>query len=69
MGTIIEKIKNIFKGNNQKVIFLASAVLVMVLIIITIVVATKIVGVKVSYEILEQKLENATHKYLSENPL
>ncbi len=64
----LEKIKNFYQNNKQKVTFFGSIALVMLLIIITIAIAMKFVGIKISYEKLEEKLEQATYTYLIENP-
>lgn len=63
-----EKLKNFYINNKQKVILFSSIAFVMLLIIIIIVIVVKVVGIKISYEKLEEKLEMATYKYLSENP-
>ena len=68
MKKSLEKIKNFYQNNKQKVTFFGSIALVMLLIIITIAVAMKFVGIKISYEKLEEKLEQTTYTYLSENP-
>lgn len=64
----IENLKVFYNSNKQKVTLFGSIAFVMLLIIITIAIAVKIVGIKISYEQLEEKLEDATYKYLSENP-
>lgn len=64
----LTKVKEFYSNNKQKVTLFGSIAFVMLLIIITIAVVVKIVGIKISYEKLEEKLENATYTYLSENP-
>lgn len=64
----IEKLKGFYSSNKQKVTLFGSITFVMLLIIITIAVAMKIIGIKITYEQLEKKLESATYEYLSENP-
>lgn len=68
MKKMLEKTKNFYTNHKQKVILFGSIVFVMLLIIITISIVVKIVGIKIPYEKLEDKLEEATYKYLSENP-
>ncbi len=68
MKKIIEKMKGIYNANPQKVTLFGSVALVMFVIIIIISIVVKIVGLKISYEELEDKLEQATYTYLSENP-
>ncbi len=63
-----EKIKKIDDNKKQKLILFGSVVFVMLLIILTISIAVKFVGVKISYEKLEEKLEDATRSYLTDNP-
>ncbi len=65
---MIEKIKGWINSNKQKATLFGSIALVMLLIIISISVAVKFVGIKISYENLEEILETATYRYLSENP-
>lgn len=62
------KIKEFYENNKQKVMLFGSIAFVMLLIIITIAIAVKLVGNKMSYEKLEDTIESATKKYLSENP-
>lgn len=64
----IAKIKEFYENNKQKVTLFGSIAFVMLLIIITIAIAVKLVGTKMSYEKLEDTIESATKKYLSENP-
>lgn len=64
----IEKLKNFYNSHKQKIILFGSIAFVMLIIIITIAIAVKLVGIKISYEKLEEKLENAAYQYLSENP-
>ncbi len=64
----IEKIKTFYNNNKQKVTLFGSAAFVMFLIIIAIAVAVRLVGTRMSYEKLESTLEQATAKYLRENP-
>lgn len=64
----LDKIKSFYDSNKQKINFFGGIVLVMSLIIIIIAVAVKIIGNKMSYEKLEDLLEEATYKYLAENP-
>lgn len=68
MKELIEKIKSFCNSNKQKVTLFGSIVFVMLLIIFTISIAVQLVGTKITYEKLEEKLENATKKYLLENP-
>lgn len=68
MKNKFEKIKNFYNSNKQKIALFGSIVFVMILIIITIAIVVKVVGIKISYEELEDKLENAAYQYLSENP-
>ncbi len=64
----IEKLKSFYNNNKQKVNFFGSAALIMLIIIIVIAIAVKFVGTNMSYEKLEEILEQATVKYLEENP-
>lgn len=64
----IAKIKEFYENNKQKVTLFGSIAFVMLLIIITIAIVVKLVGTKMSYEKLEDTIENATKEYLSENP-
>lgn len=64
----MEKLKNFYSNNKQKVTLFGSIAFVMLIIIVVIAIAVKIVGIKISYEKLEEKLEEATYKYLTENP-
>lgn len=68
MKNIIEKIKNFYSNNKQKVTLFGSIALVMLLIIIVISIVVKVVGLKISYEKLEDIMEEATRSYLNENP-
>ncbi len=63
-----EKIKNIYSNNKQKITLFGSIAFVMLLIIITISIVVKFIGIKISYEKLEDKLEQAAASYLAENP-
>ena len=63
-----EKVKKFYENNKQKVTLFGSLAFVMILIIIAIVIAVKFVGIKISYEKLEDKLESAAATYLKENP-
>lgn len=65
---MIDKIKGWINSNKQKATLFGSIALVMLLIIVTISVTVRFVGIKISYEELEKKLENATYRYLTENP-
>lgn len=64
----LEHLKNIYSSNKQKVVLFGSIALIMLLIIIAIAIVVKIVGFKITYEQLEEKLEKASVKYLSEHP-
>lgn len=68
MKQILEKIKGYYNGNKQKVLLFGSVALVMLIIIIAIAVAMKIIGFKVNYETLEDRLEVAASSYLRDNP-
>lgn len=68
MQDLIEKFKNIYVNNKQKIYMFGSLAFVMLIIIITIAVTLKIIGTKMSYEKLESKMENATRTYLAEHP-
>lgn len=68
MQNLIDKIKDFYSNNKQKVHLFGSLSLVMFIIIITIAVTLKIIGNKISYEKLEGKMESATRAYLSEHP-
>ncbi len=68
MQNLIEKIKNFYTNNKQKVHLFGSLVFVMLIIIIAIAVTVNINGTKWSYEKLEEKMESATRAYLSEHP-
>lgn len=68
MKTKLESLTAFYKNNKQKITLFGSIAFVMLLIIITISIAVKLVGVKITYEQLEEELENSTYKYLSENP-
>lgn len=65
---MIEKLKTFYTGNKQKVTLFGSVALVMLFIIIIIAIVVKVVGIKITYEKLEEKLETATLNYLTENP-
>lgn len=67
MKIILEKIKNYYGSNKQKVTLFGSVAFVMLLIIVTIAIVMKIVGSKISYETLEKRLETATVSYLKDN--
>lgn len=68
MKQYIEKMKSYYKSNKQKVTLFGSVALVMLAIIFAIAIAVKIIGNRLSYEDLEVVLENATEKYLRDNP-
>lgn len=68
MKNQFEKIKIFYNSNKKKVNLFGSLACVMFLIIIAIAISVKIVGVKITYEELEERLEKATYNYLSENP-
>ncbi len=65
---MIEKLKSFYSNNKAKVTLFGSVAFVMLFIIITIAIAVKIVGIKITYEKLEERLENAALKFLTENP-
>lgn len=68
MKKIIEKLKSYYFSNKQKVTLFGSVALVMFFVIIIIAVTLKIIGSKISYETLEEKLEKAAASYLNDNP-
>ena len=68
MKKLIEKIKTYYNSNKQQVTLFGSVALVMFLIIMAIAIVVKVIGLKVSYEALEEKLEQAAAQYLIKNP-
>jgi hypothetical protein len=65
---MLENIKYIYENNKQKIVLFGSIVLVMILIIITVSIVARIVGSKITYEQLEEKLESAALQYMNDNP-
>lgn len=68
MKEFIEKMKNIAGGENkQKLVLFGSIAVVMTIIIVAIAITVKIVGIKITYEELEDKLATTANSYLRDH--
>jgi len=68
MNDVLTKLKNVIGENKQKLMLLISLIGVMIVIIIAIAIAVKIIGSKITYEELEEKLAAAAESYTKDFP-
>lgn len=68
MGNVMNAFKNALGDNKQKLFLLTCILGVIIAIIVTISIVVKIIGVRISYEELEEKLATATERYMNDNP-
>lgn len=69
MNNLLTSIKNLTSGENkQKLTLLISIIGVMIIIILVIAIVVKIIGSKITYEELEEKLASAAESYTNDYP-